>query len=43
MRDASSQKKNFGSSATALVISNKEMEDIMKIVYGRIRITDKRH
>ena len=30
--DAAIQKKNFGSGMTALIISNKVIEDIMKIV-----------
>ena len=30
--DASIQKKNFGSGMTALIISNKEIEDIMEMV-----------
>ena len=30
--DAAIQKKNFGSGMIASIISNKEMEDIMKIV-----------
>ena len=30
--DAAIQKKIYGSGATALIISNDEMEDIMKIV-----------
>ena len=30
--DAAIQKKNFGSGTTTLIISNKEMKDIMKIV-----------
>ena len=30
--DAAIQKKNFGSGTTTLIISNKEIKDIMKIV-----------
>ena len=30
--NAAVQKKNFGSGMTALIISNKEMDDIIKIV-----------
>ena len=42
--DATIQKNIFGSGTTALIISNNEMEDIMKIVKtsSRIRFTDKR-
>ena len=44
--DATVQKKIYGSGATALIILNEEMEDIMKIVksFKRInQITNKRN
>ena len=40
--DAVIQKKIYGSGTTALIISNEEMEDIMKITW-RVKITNEKN